>query len=63
MTTDRANAHLNPGLRKLENVRRDARVAVSFEGTEMHGPGLKEYLVAHRTVRITVDRVSGVGNS
>ena len=69
--------HLHPGLRKLENMRRDPRVAVSFEDTEMHGPGLKEYFVAHGTVkfppmddpppgmrmRIPVDRVSGIAVS
>jgi PPOX class probable F420-dependent enzyme len=38
-------AHLNPRLRKLENIRRDPRVAISFEGTEIHPPGLREYLV------------------
>jgi hypothetical protein len=42
---DLLTAHLNPGLRKLENVRRDPRVAISFEGTEIHPPGLREYLV------------------
>jgi PPOX class probable F420-dependent enzyme len=40
-------AHLNPHQRKLENVRRDPRVAVSFEGSEIHPPGLKEYVVAY----------------
>jgi PPOX class probable F420-dependent enzyme len=40
-------AHLNPRLRKLENVRRDPRVAVSFEGTRIRPPGLREYLVVH----------------
>jgi PPOX class probable F420-dependent enzyme len=40
-------AHLNPGLRKLENVRRDPRVAISFEGTKIHPPGLREYAVIH----------------
>jgi PPOX class probable F420-dependent enzyme len=44
---DLLTAHLNPKLRKLENVRRDPRVAVSFEGTAMHPPGLREYLVVH----------------
>ena len=39
--------HLNPGQRKLENVRRDPRVVVSFEGTEIHPPGLREYVVVH----------------
>jgi PPOX class probable F420-dependent enzyme len=40
-------AHLNPGLRKLENVRRDPRVALSFEGTEIQPPGLRQYIVVH----------------
>jgi PPOX class probable F420-dependent enzyme len=44
---DLLTAHLNPKQRKLENVRREPRVAVSFEGTEMHPPGLREYFVAH----------------
>ena len=42
---DLLTAHLNPHQRKLENVRRDPRVALSFEGTEIHPPGLREYLV------------------
>ena len=40
---DLMTAHLNPAQRKLENVRRDPRVAVSFEGPELHPPGLREY--------------------
>lgn len=40
-------AHLNPGQRKLANVRRDPRVALSFEGSEIRPPGLREYLVVH----------------
>jgi PPOX class probable F420-dependent enzyme len=44
---DLLSAHLNPGLRKLENVRRDPRVAVSFEGSEVRPPGLQEYVVVH----------------
>jgi PPOX class probable F420-dependent enzyme len=40
-------AHLNPRLRKLENVRRNPRVAVSFEGTRIQPPGLREYVVVH----------------
>jgi PPOX class probable F420-dependent enzyme len=40
-------AHLNPRLRKLENVRRDPRVTVSFEGTRIQPPGLREYVVVH----------------
>jgi len=44
---DLMTAHLNPTQRKLENVRGNPRVAVSFEGTEIHPPGLREYLVVH----------------
>ena len=40
-------AHLNSRQRKLENVRRDPRVAVSFEGTEIQPPGLRQYAVVH----------------
>ena len=32
---------------KLRNVRRDPRVSLSYEGTHLHPPGLKEYLVVH----------------
>ena len=38
-------AHLNPQQRKLQNVRRDPHVAISFEGTETRPPGIREYLV------------------
>jgi PPOX class probable F420-dependent enzyme len=40
-------AHLNPRLRKLDNVRRDPRVALSFEGIEIQPPGLRQYIVVH----------------
>jgi PPOX class probable F420-dependent enzyme len=49
---DLLTAHLNPSQKKLENVRRDPRVVVSFEGTEIHPPGLREYLVVHGTAAI-----------
>lgn len=42
---DLLTAHLNPKQRKLENVRRDPRVALSFEGSEIQPPGLRQYLV------------------
>jgi PPOX class probable F420-dependent enzyme len=42
---DLLTGHLNPKQRKLENVRRDPRVALSFEGAEIRPPGLREYLV------------------
>lgn len=46
------SGHLNPQQRKLRNVRRDPRVSLSFEGTEIQPPGLKQYLVAHGRARI-----------
>jgi PPOX class probable F420-dependent enzyme len=45
-------AHLAATQRKLRNVRRDPRVTFSFEGTRIHPPGLKEYLVVHGKARI-----------
>ena len=42
---DLLTAHLNPSLRKVENVRRDPRVSISFEGSEVRPPGLQEYVV------------------
>ena len=44
---DLVTAHLNPLQRKLDNVRRDPRVVLSFEGTVVQPPGLKQYLVVH----------------
>lgn len=44
---DLVSGHLNPQQRKLRNVRRDPRVVLSFEGTKIHPPGLREYLVVH----------------
>ena len=44
---DLVTGHLNPHLRKLENARRDPRVAVSFESDVIRPPGLREYLVVH----------------
>jgi PPOX class probable F420-dependent enzyme len=49
---DLVTAHLNPRLRKLENVRRDPRVTLSFEGHEIRPPGLREYIVVHGTAAI-----------
>ena len=39
--------------RKIRNIERDPRVVVTFEGTRLHPPGLKEYLVVHGRARIT----------
>jgi PPOX class probable F420-dependent enzyme len=46
------SGHLAAAQRKLENVRRDPRVALSVEGTRLHPPGLKEYLVVHGRARL-----------
>jgi PPOX class probable F420-dependent enzyme len=41
------SGHLSDRQQKIRNVRRDPRVVVSLEGTAIHPPGLKEYLVVH----------------
>jgi PPOX class probable F420-dependent enzyme len=38
---------------KLRNVRRDQRVSLSIEGTEVQPPGLLQYLVLHGRARVT----------
>ena len=38
--------------RKLDNIARDPRVALSMEGAETNAMGLREYLVVHGTARI-----------
>ena len=38
--------------RKLKNIRRDPRVVVSIEGTTVHPPGLKEYIVIEGRARV-----------
>ncbi len=46
------SGHL-PEHQKVRNVRRDPRVVVTFEGTRVRPPGLKEYLVVHGRARVT----------
>jgi PPOX class probable F420-dependent enzyme len=46
------SGHLAASQRKLQNVRSDPRVTLSFEGTRVHPPGMKEYLVVHGRARI-----------
>lgn len=46
------SGHLSADQHKLKNVARDPRVALSIEGTEIHPPGLKEYLVVHGRARL-----------
>ena len=52
------SGHLAADQHKLKNVVRDPRVALSIEGTEIHPPGLKEYLVVHGRARL-VERRGG----
>jgi PPOX class probable F420-dependent enzyme len=49
---DLLTAHLNPSQRKVKNVAREPRVVVSFEGTEIQPPGLRQYAVVHGTASI-----------
>jgi PPOX class probable F420-dependent enzyme len=46
-------AHLDVRQRKLRNLRRDPRVAVSVESGVTNALGLREYLVVHGRARIT----------
>jgi PPOX class probable F420-dependent enzyme len=47
------SAHLSDRQQKLRNVRRDPRVSLSIEGTELQPPGLLQYLVVHGRARIS----------
>jgi PPOX class probable F420-dependent enzyme len=47
------SAHLSDRQQKLRNVRRDPRVSLSIEGTELQPSGLLQYLVVHGRARIT----------
>jgi PPOX class probable F420-dependent enzyme len=42
-----------PHHRKLENIERDPRVALSMEGAAIGDHGLKDYLVIYGTARVT----------
>ena len=42
-----------PDQRKLRNVRRDPRVAISIQGERLNEWGLREYLVVEGTARVT----------
>lgn len=42
---DLLTAHLDLRQRKLDNIRRDPRVAISFEGSTIRPPGVREYVV------------------
>lgn len=47
------SAHLDGRQRKLHNIRRDPRVALSFEAEGDNGIGMRNYLVVHGRARIT----------
>ena len=47
------SGHLFATQQKLRNVRRDPRVSLSIEGTEIQPPGLLQYLVVHGRARLT----------
>lgn len=47
------SAHLDGRQRKLRNVRRDPRVALSFEATTDNGIGMRHHLVVHGEARVT----------
>jgi PPOX class probable F420-dependent enzyme len=49
---DLLTAHLNPQQKKLQNVRVNPRVAVSFEGSELAPPGLRHYAVVYGTATV-----------
>src|SRR5438045_3009369 len=46
------SAHLDVGQRKLRNLRRDPRVAISIETDRANEHGLREYLVVKGTARL-----------
>ena len=46
------SGHLAATQKKLRNVRADPRVVMSLEGTRIHPPGLREYLVVHGHARV-----------
>jgi PPOX class probable F420-dependent enzyme len=49
---DLMTAHLNPQQKKVRNVSANPRVVVSFEGTEIQPPGLRQYAVVHGTASV-----------
>jgi PPOX class probable F420-dependent enzyme len=47
------SGHLDARQRKLANIRRDPRVAISFEADTANDVGMRHYLVIHGRARIT----------
>jgi PPOX class probable F420-dependent enzyme len=50
---DLVSGHLDGRQRKMHNMARDPRVALSFEAPGANGIGLREYLVVHGLVTLT----------
>jgi PPOX class probable F420-dependent enzyme len=50
---DLVSGHLDERQRKMHNMARDPRVALSFEAPGANGIGLREYLVIHGLVTLT----------
>lgn len=46
-------AHLDGSQQKLKNIRRDPRVAISFEAETTNGVGMRDYLVVHGRASVT----------
>lgn len=46
-------AHLDARQQKLKNLRRDPRVAISFEAETANDVGMRHYLVVHGQARVT----------
>jgi PPOX class probable F420-dependent enzyme len=49
---DLLTAHLNPQQKKLQNVRENPRVAISFQGSEIQPPGLHHHAVVYGTATL-----------
>jgi len=44
--------HLNPAQRKLANLRRDARISLTVEGTGANAVGMRDYLIVRGRARL-----------
>lgn len=53
-------AHLDGGQRKLNNIRRDPRVALSFEASTNNETGMRHYLVVYGRATISAGRAPEV---
>jgi len=56
------SAHLDARQQKLQNMRRDPRVVLSFEAEGGNAIGMRNYLVVHGKARITEGGAAGLLN-